>query len=146
MAHQQAQYAPLSLNGFKDPLKSAGHVLEIIPDRIGMVDSERRMCCGALECFGCIYTMDLCCTIPTMRRIEPPKERYNMLRLPFYEACWPCMCLASCIYPDSIPGLRIISDMFVCPWGSLWCEKNCNGIFKCCIEDEPDEYAPYIPG
>ena len=136
MAHQQAQYAPLSLNGFKDPLKSAGHVLEIIPDRIGMVDSERRMCCGALECFGCIYTMDLCCTIPTMRRIEPPKERYNMLRLPFYEACWLCMGVACCLSLKPKSELRKISDDWMCPWGMSFFEAYCPASFIDCMTDE----------
>ena len=102
-------------------MQRCSYALNIIPEAMDM-EQDKRMCCGAMECFGCIYTMDICCTIPTLQCIEQGEERYSFLHLPFYEASWPCMCTAHlCGYPGDEQLRRISKYM-----------KFNTKIFECC--------------
>ena len=92
-----------------------GRLLETLPVAIGVDDPQSRTCCGALSCFGCVYCMDIYCTLPTMRQIETGEEAYDMRLLPFYEACWPCMSLARRSGRED-SELRSISHWAKCPW------------------------------
>ena len=76
-------------------MRIAGSMLNYPPDQLHIYrDSDDRACCAACECFSCVYLMDILCTVPTMRAIEEGENRYSLLNLPFYEACWPCMRVA----------------------------------------------------
>lgn len=123
-------------DAYYDPMKIGGKALEILPDALGMQATERRMCCSALECFGCIYVWDILGTLPTMRRIEKPENRYNTLYLPFYEAAWPCMCLAFRCGRDR-EELREVSAACACPWGASHLRDNIiwPGFYDTCIAD-----------
>jgi hypothetical protein len=102
-----------------NPLHMGGRLLDTVPDALSMKDPHSRTCCGALTCFGCVYCMDVFCTLPTMREIEEDETRaYDMRRLPFYEACWPCMRCASFCHLQNEYELRDISDEYACPWPS----------------------------
>ena len=100
------------------PLHMGGRLLETVPDALSMKDPQSRTCCGALSCFGCVYCMDLFCTLPTMRLIEEGDYAYDMRRLPFYEACWPCMRCLLCSGLQDADELRTVSSEAACPWPS----------------------------
>ena len=105
---------------YVDPLHIGGSLLDTVPDALSMRDPQSRTCCGALTCFGCVYCMDVFCTLPTMLKIETvdgdETRAYDMRRLPFYEACWPCMRCALCCELQNDYELRDISDTYACPW------------------------------
>ena len=107
---------------YVDPLHVGGRLLETVPDALSMKDPHSRTCCGALTCFGCVYCMDVFCTLPTMLAVETidddDRRAYDMRRLPFYEACWPCMTCALCCGLKNEDELRAISDAYACPWPS----------------------------
>ena len=101
-----------------DPLHIGGSLLDTVPDALSMRDPQSRTCCGALTCFGCVYCMDVFCTLPTILKIETfdgdETRAYDMRRLPFYEACWPCMRCALCGGSEA-DDLREFSDDCICP-------------------------------
>ena len=81
-------------------MEASGHLLNGVADSAGIHNHDARTCCGALTCFGLCYLTDLCCAIPTMRRIEEGIDQYSLPLFPFYECCWPCMRLFSCCYGE----------------------------------------------
>ena len=117
-AYKAAPSIALKMQG---PMHMGGRLLETIPEHLGIDDPQSRTCCGALSCFGCVYLIDIYCTIPTMRKIEAGDDAYDMRLLPFYEACWPCML---CAHYRETPTmvLRGVSSLAKCPW-------DCYGIF-----------------
>lgn len=105
-------------------------MLNHLPNILEIGDEDERACCAACECFSCVYLMDIFCTVPTMRAIEKNREeRYSLLNLPFYEVCWPCMCVASnCgVSKETLQG---ISAIFKLPC--------CFSIFNC-FKDDPEQ-------
>lgn len=112
------------------PLHMGGRLLETVPDALSMKDQQNRTCCGALSCFGCVYCMDVFCTLPTMVAVEENDTRaHDMRLLPFYEACWPCMRCALCCGLQNEDELRVISNAYACPWSS--CQGGiCSYIFN----------------
>ena len=48
-------------------------------------------------------------------QIEDGDEAYDMRLLPFYEACWMCMCLAQRAGTEQT-RLREVSNWAKCPW------------------------------
>ena len=133
MAHHDAEALDASEESYHfNPLTMGGSALEYLPDQLGMKDSRKRMCCGAMECFGCAYAMDVCCTIQVMTRIEKGTDKYSMQYLPFYEACWPCMGIAhfgKCAHGDR---LRSISKYFKCGLDNTkWLKTYMGPLYDC---------------
>ena len=127
--YQPMQYDQIN-HHLNDPLHMGGSLLETVPDALSMEDPQSKTCCGALMCFGCVYCMDFFCTLPTMMAVEGDDTRaYDLRRLPFYEACWPCMRGALCCGLRDEDQLRVISSAYACPWPS--CQGGiCGYIFK----------------
>jgi hypothetical protein len=92
----------------EEMLAVPGAALNHLPEHVlEMHDANARMCCGALECIGLFYTMDLGCTIPVMQLIERGHNRASLGLFACYEWAWPCMlCALPCVGAPRLRALR----------------------------------------
>ena len=92
----------------EEMLAVPGAALNHLPEHVlEMHDANARMCCGALECIGLFYTMDVGCTIPVMQLIERGHNRASLGLFACYEWSWPCMlCALPCVGAPRLRALR----------------------------------------
>ncbi len=74
-----------------------GRALTYLPREVlHWEDEDARACCGAAQCLGLCYMVDVLGTVQTMQHFEVGRNRRSLPLFAFYEACWPCMWLSSC--------------------------------------------------
>ena len=88
-----------------------------LPDQLGIAEDnvDARAVVHGCECLTCCYTIDVCCAIPLLRRIETDDNKYNLTLFAFYELCWPCLWAAEATGVTDAARLRALtreSDIF----------------------------------